>query len=794
MADIPGVINYGQVVGRFVSFLADSGDSLSVPDEVPLNGTVTLTPRVSVLQIAGATPPRMALAQALSCPVVDGWLCPPGSSTPGVWVIATDQPAAEPNTVQWQADFSFPGNISPGSVIFNVPTSGTVDISLAVPISPAPGTVTVVSHEDALAAAASAAEAADIVSSRVAKGELVINVADHGSLQDGLTAAAGKTAFIPPGSYSVSATLTVPDNTLVSAAGATITTTTSNLALLQPGNGVTIRGLTLVGKGTDYVSGGSPTAFGIDVNAKTGVSVQDVSLSNFAGAAVRVNAATDTSINGAKITGTGTVAANDGTQYGILVESTSTRTSISDTVITGTAQGVIGSRFATHLSMVNVKIHDIPGQHGVYLQNAYGLHIHGLDVWNTNLNGLKVQIYSGNTADAIGMSISGVTADNCGDSGVIIYNSEANLTSAYRYRAVALSGIVVTNSVRGIYLGSIRGGVVNGLSVYNCTGDGIALIDCCDIEGSSWVVDTVTKVGLRFALATGSTTDRVSLSGVRIHNPAGGNDGTNIDAVDHGQGSNVSIDRLTVTATNGFLRYGYFLSSSSDTDQQTFALRNADLSGSTVSARFRTSLTNVKAWAGNKFAGTITNKPAASDALTPLVATPAPGAQNGLAASFDPVIAGNNLTVLTAGVLFLVKVQIPDGGPIGTVWFATGAAGASLTSGQNFVGVYTAAASGALLGSTADQTALSFASAGGLKSVALTSATASQLSGASVYLAFLFNGTTGPTLRGITGSAIAANANLSVPRFATAGTGLTTLPSTLPSLTAVLTPVWAALS
>lgn len=655
---------------------------------------------------------------------------------------------------------------------------------------------------DATSAVESLLTAADAAGARagisaVGKGEIVVDVADYPSIQAGLTAAAGKTALIRPGSYSISGTLSVPADTLVSMAGATIATSTSNLTMVSLGARATLRGGSLVGKGSDYVSGGTPLAIGVNLGGD-GAAVEGVTLTNHAGSAIRVNGVNDARIAGCRIAGTGTVAAGDAQQFGVLVEGAAARTSISDTTITGTSQGIIGSVGTTHLSIVNVKVYSIPGQHGIYLQNAYGLHIHGVDVWGCNLNGIKVQIYSGNSADAVGMSISGVTVDGCGDNGLIIYNSDANLTSAYRFRALSISDVVATNCLRGVYLGSVRGGTITGLSVYNCTGDGITLLDVCNIEGSAWVVDTVGKVGLRFQLATGAVTDRVSLSGVQIHNPAGGNDGSNIDAVDHGQGTNVSIDRLTVTASNGFMRYGYFLSSSADTDQQTLALRNADISGSTISARFRASLTTVKAWSGNRFSGTITNKPAGADAAVLLAggAAPAtPGALNALAgASFDPALAGNNLSVLTAGVLLLVKMQIPDGGILSTVWFATGAAGSGLTSGQCFVGVYDAAAGGALQGTSADQSAISFSTAGGLKSVALTSPTSPTTPGASVYVAFLFNGSAGPSLRGITGSAIAVNANLSVPRFATAGSGLTALPSNLPSLTAVLTPVWGGVS
>jgi len=164
-----------------------------------------------------------------------------------------------------------------------------------------------------------------------------------------------------------------------------------------------------------------------------------------------------------------------------------------------------------------------------------------------------------------------------------------------------------------------------------------------------------------------------------------------------------------------------------------------------------------------------------------------------LGANYDPLFAVSNVAALTPGVLLLVKLQVPDGGVLSNIWFATGGAATAPTSGQNFVGVYAAPAGGALLGTSADQTAGNFAS-GGAKVAALTVATAAQPAGTAVYVAFLFNGTTAPTIRGITGSPAAVNILASPARFATAGTGLTSLPSTLPTLIASLIPIWAGVA
>lgn len=164
MTDAPSAVQYGKVIGRFVRFVADGPDPGSIPDELPLNGSIILTPTITAMRWAGTTPPRMAILEKLVCKIVDGELCAPGSSEPGVWVVATEQPSAAPSRVQWKATFAITDlAVQPSPVLFDVPiydpadpASGVIDLSVVVPVSADPGTVTVVSHADRVAAEAAA--------------------------------------------------------------------------------------------------------------------------------------------------------------------------------------------------------------------------------------------------------------------------------------------------------------------------------------------------------------------------------------------------------------------------------------------------------------------------------------------------------------------------------------------------------------------------------------------------------------------------------------------------------------
>jgi len=53
----PDPVLYGRVTGKFVQFLADSPDTGTQPDELPLTGTVRLEPLVPIVRWPAATPP-----------------------------------------------------------------------------------------------------------------------------------------------------------------------------------------------------------------------------------------------------------------------------------------------------------------------------------------------------------------------------------------------------------------------------------------------------------------------------------------------------------------------------------------------------------------------------------------------------------------------------------------------------------------------------------------------------------------------------------------------------------------
>lgn len=162
--------------------------------------------------------------------------------------------------------------------------------------------------------------------------------------------------------------------------------------------------------------------------------------------------------------------------------------------------------------------------------------------------------------------------------------------------------------------------------------------------------------------------------------------------------------------------------------------------------------------------------------------------------NYDPVVGGSG-SQPTTGTIYVLKVSAQTGGTISNIIMTiTSATGVSLTSGQNFVGLYDS--SGARIGISSDQTT-SWATSG-LKTMALT-ASATIQAGNEYYVAMLCVGTTTPSFMRSGTNLTAPNAGQSnaLQRFSVNGTSQTALPAsiTLSSNTASgAATFWVALS
>jgi hypothetical protein len=157
-----------------------------------------------------------------------------------------------------------------------------------------------------------------------------------------------------------------------------------------------------------------------------------------------------------------------------------------------------------------------------------------------------------------------------------------------------------------------------------------------------------------------------------------------------------------------------------------------------------------------------------------------PASQNYLGWTHDPALNTTNNNP-TAGKFYVMKVPVPESISVTNVSYYVQTIGATLTSGQNFVGLLTSL--GALIGTSADQTTNFGAT--GLKTAALTGGPFAITGGPSVYVwvVFLANGTTTPKFAATgssanpDGDAMNAGLTASTARAANQGTAQTALAS-----------------
>jgi len=158
-----------------------------------------------------------------------------------------------------------------------------------------------------------------------------------------------------------------------------------------------------------------------------------------------------------------------------------------------------------------------------------------------------------------------------------------------------------------------------------------------------------------------------------------------------------------------------------------------------------------------------------------------------IAMNVDPALAAA-ATSLVSGTVYMQRIDLPAPATISTITTAFTTGGITLTAGQNFAGLYSAA--GARLAVTADQTAAWAAT--GEQNMALTVPYAAAAG--TYYTAYLSNGTTPPMfLRVATSVSVAAIINhgltTSTARWTTGPTAQTTLPVSITMASRVLSGI-----
>lgn len=141
---------FGTIVGRFVAGVGDQAwANGTAPGVVPITvGTVNFTPSAALLLVQSAYPePTTVLPQAVTAYFdTEGYLVDTNGAR-GIQLFASDDPAVS-STYSYRVDFTGLGyvdgdglthQVNRSSFVINVPSNGTVDLTLAAPLTTSSG-------------------------------------------------------------------------------------------------------------------------------------------------------------------------------------------------------------------------------------------------------------------------------------------------------------------------------------------------------------------------------------------------------------------------------------------------------------------------------------------------------------------------------------------------------------------------------------------------------------------------------------------------------------------------------
>lgn len=345
----------------------------------------------------------------------------------------------------------------------------------------------------------------------------VVSVKDFGAAGDGVTddtaaIQAAATAcssngclVFPSGAYLVSNDITFQSKTNISVVGfgAKIRQQGLNKKTLYFAScsGVTISGFYLEGLGTERQSDGDWTTStsyngvaGIFLYSCTDVKIDSNTIVNHAGGGIRWGGggtgATNVKITNNTIAGIGGGAAPLKIQYldakadlaigpGGGITTDDTYLVVANNDISGHIIGIYANG-GPHVVIDSNNIHDIPGQHGIYLDAVSDVTVTNNVITNIAALGIKNQI----GADSVtieNINIANNVVTNTGQSGILLLPVTAYLSTS-KIRNASISNNVLKNiDAIGIYCLSTEDSAITG-NVINTTGTFGMLLDKCKVN------------------------------------------------------------------------------------------------------------------------------------------------------------------------------------------------------------------------------------------------------------------------------------------------------------------------
>jgi len=399
----------------------------------------------------------------------------------------------------------------------------------------------------------------------------IVTVSDFGSDHAAFTAAlaTGESIYVPDGNYSIDDEIIIPGSNvaIILSAGVKITQTTADKAVFKATSldnvWIIANGAILFGEGS-WSSGWTGNSGHDDrvVNFRgcTNSGITDAVIKNGANAGLSIEGCKNFKGTNLTIEGTHThstpLSSLDNFQNGIFVKHSSTYGDCEDILITfdisGTAQGILVEARSGYTGDSGVQayglIHDIPGQHGMYVQA--GNCTIDVVVRDVELDGVKVQInQAGQALDNVSVN---VNCQNAGSHALEI--QDANMTGSMTN---ITGNVIAENCQRGLGLNdNIKQSNFTVLATDSTQYGAIVQGDGLDDVEIDLRSTGSGRHGL-YVLAPDCTNVRIKPTIRQANTTVGSYDGINIEEA----GDLVLIDPVATDADSN-QRYGFFAGSS----------------------------------------------------------------------------------------------------------------------------------------------------------------------------------------------------------------------------------------
>ena len=422
-------------------------------------------------------------------------------------------------------------------------------------------------------------------------------------------------------SYKVTAAITLRSGQVLTATGATVTQATSNTEIfnVETKNKIRISGFKFVGKGTDFIDSDASRA----VAVYGGTSGFDIQVFNnrfelFTYTTARFQGQTECAFVNNVVVGPGAPVLTPGVSgrcYGALFDTGANGGVFSGNNVSSCAQGVRIEQ-ADNIRVVDNRIFDIVGQHGVYVGSGIqSIVISNNVITNVDLIGIKVQCDDAAGQDNYDIVISGNAIYDAADNGIVLQNGTPGAT--VKNRNVAVSGNVVRSSTGSAFvISDCLGATIDGNSIYTPGFSGF------DLRYSSYLSisnNYIYGTG-QSAIVDGNVCNNITISNNEIANCATSNTAGNEHGIFFDQANTqVSIVGNIIRDANANMQYGIYVANAA-TNSTLDLVRNEVLNSTDTGLRLA-STSAIREYRGNNWNGTIAAT--FNDPVLPVVASAA---------------------------------------------------------------------------------------------------------------------------------------------------------------------------